>query len=193
MGLLQVSLGQGREMVADRLGSIVKKDVFCCRAEKIVWPSFFIQNGRLFDVKRAEIALLSPRPDMTVYVCNLADGWASLFESIVRESGLGAYFFRSTLSVIADYKVFEMTHWRGGEPERRVRLLQETDKWSFTEAGKPLLFEEVDRYKARSIRDRMNNDLLVRYSETAGFGINSVTRFDGGAWHFWREVRASSH
>ena len=39
------------------------------------------------------MAFFSPHESLTTYVCNLADGWVSLYGNLVRDSISDAYFF----------------------------------------------------------------------------------------------------
>lgn len=93
---------------------------------------------------------------------------------------------RTKLAEQAEYKVFEMTAWRRGVLVRQVRALQEADGWALLNTGDPLPFEDVERYKKRQINARLDCKLIDNYSEAVGYGISSVTQFDGQCWHFWR-------
>ena len=169
-----------------QLQKVIKRDTVCSRLENVVWESFFEQSGTLYDMSRFQIALLCPSEKLAVYVCNLADGWISVFGNLVAAGAFDAYFFRATLAQQAPYKVFEMQGWRGGALERHLRVLQDEDGWSFLNKGDPLPFESPMQYKRRQIGARLDWRLLERYSEALGYRIGAVTESGGQCWRFWR-------
>jgi hypothetical protein len=124
---------------------------------------------------------------VTVYVCNLADGWVSLYGNLVKASVLDAYFFRATLSEDAEFKVFEMMGWRRGVLERELRVLQDDDGWKFVNRGAPLSFENPLQYKKRQVGARLDRRSIERYSEAVGYSVGSVTEFRGRCWRLWRD------
>jgi hypothetical protein len=171
--------------VRAQLESAIKKEA-CSKLEPVEWREFFERDGLFYDIKRFQIALFSPHENLTVYVCNLADGWASLYGNLVKASAFDAYFFRATLSEIAEYKVFEMMAWRRGVLERELRVLQDDDGWKFANKGEPMPFESPMQYRKRQIGGRLDRRLIEKYSEAAGYRIGSVTEFSGPCWQLWR-------
>ena len=187
MGLLRTPLELARKALVLQLESAIKKEAIRSALQQIDWRLFFERDGQFYEIKRFQIALLSAREDLTVYVCNLADGWLSLFGNIVRARNLDAYFFRATLLEKAEFKVFEMMRWRNGDLKRHVSALQDDDGWKFVNRGDALPFESSMQYKRRQVSGRLNRRLIEMYSEAAGFGIGSVTQFGGDCWRFWRD------
>jgi hypothetical protein len=187
MGLLHASCDSARHAVQSRLEHTIKKEAFSSRLEAVDCRQFFERDGKFYDGKRFQIALFSPRENLTVYACNLADGWVSLYGNLVKAGAFDAYFFRATLSDAAQYKVFEMMGWCRGVLERDVRVLQDDDGWTFLNKGDPMSFESPMQYRKRQISERLNQRLIQRYSEAAGYGLSSVPEFDGQCWRFWRD------
>ncbi len=185
MGIFLAPLESARAAVQSQLESI-KNRPFNSMMENINWREFFKRDGEFHDIMRAEIALFSPREDVTIYVCNLSDGWVSLYENAVKAGAFDAYFFRATLPETAEYKVFEMEMWRRGSLVRQVRALQEEDGWGFLNKGDPLPFERPKQYNKRAISARLDRKLIESYSEAVGCRISSITKFTGQCWHFWR-------
>jgi len=175
-----------RAAMQSQLERTIDKNAFSSALEQINWRQFFERDGEFYDIMRFQMALFSPREDLTVYVCNLADGWVSVYENLVKANAFDAYFFRATLAEQAEYKVFGMAAWQHGVLARQVRALQEEDGWGFLNKGDPLPFEDVERYKKRQVSARLDRKLIDNYSVAAGYGISSVTEFDGQCWHFWR-------
>jgi hypothetical protein len=187
MGLLHASCDSARHAVQSRLEHTIKKEAFSSRLEAVDWRQFFERDGKFYDGKRFQIALFSPRENLTVYACNLADGWVSLYGNLGKAGAFDAYFFPATLSDAAQYKVFEMMGWCRGVLERDVRVLQDDDGWTFLNKGDPMSFESPMQYRKRQISERLNQRLIQRYSEAAGYGLSSVPEFDGQCWRFWRD------
>ncbi len=186
VGVILAPLERVRDAVQSQLERTIDKNMFSSKLENITWREFFKRDGQFYDILRAEIVLFSPREGLTIYVCNLADGWSSLYGNLIKASAFDAYFFRATLPETAEYKVFQMTAWRHGVLVRQVRALQEEDGWGFLNKGDPLPFEDIERYKKREISARLDRKLIESYSEAAGYKISSVTKFAGQCWRFWR-------
>jgi hypothetical protein len=186
VGIIHAPCQAVQPLLKQRLEKAIKTDTIQSAFEVVDWEEFFEQGGKLYDGRRFQIALFSPREALTVYTCNLADGWVSLYGNLVREGAFDAYFFRATLSEQAQYKVFEMQGWRHGVLERQLRALQDEDGWNFLDKGDAMPFESPMQYKKRQIGARLDRRLIERYSEAAGYRMSSVTQFRGQCWRFWR-------
>jgi hypothetical protein len=186
VGILCAPLKSARTCMLSQLTKTIKKSQFTLALEYVKWGEFFENDGLFYDGKRFQIALFSPQTNVTVYVCNLADGWVSVYENLVKAGGYDAYFFRASLAEVAEYKVFEMKVWQHGILDRHVRAFEEENGWSFLNNGDPLPFEDIDRYKLRRISMRLDRKLIEGYSEAIGFGLNSVTKIATPCWHFRR-------
>jgi hypothetical protein len=55
--------------------------------------------------------------------------------------------------------------------ERAVGAMDDGGRWRFVDEGRPLAFEDTDRYRARRIRDRFSHDALAAF--LAGLGIRA--------------------
>jgi hypothetical protein len=187
MGLLHASRESARHALQSQLEKTIKKEAFNFELTEIDWRKFFERDGCFYEIRRFQIALFSPHDELTVYVCNLADGWISLYSNLVKAYTFDASFFRATLSEQTEYKVFEMKGWRQGIQNRQVRVLQDDDGWKFVSNGDPLPFESPMQYRKRQISARLDRRLIERYSEAAGYGMSAVTEFDSQCWRFWRD------
>ncbi len=49
-----------------------------------------------------------------------------------------------------------------------IAQLTSTRRWDFVDEGKPLPFEDTDRYGARRVRDRFNQETLIEYAAALG-------------------------
>ena len=52
-----------------------------------------------------------------------------------------------------------------------MSALHDGDRWRFDMVGEPLPFEDVERYRARRVRDRFPHDLLDRYLQELGVSV----------------------
>lgn len=186
VGIINAPLECARSAVQSQLEATIGKAAFRLDLKTLQWPEFFKQNGRFHDVLHAEIVLFSPREGVTIYVCNLADGWVSLYENVIKSSTFDAFFFRATSEENDEYKIFEMMAWQRGVLVRHIRALQDDDGWKFLNKGDPLPFENVARYKKRAIGARLDHKTLENYSEAAGHNIACVVQYTGECWQFGR-------
>jgi hypothetical protein len=186
VGLLHAPSNSVVGAVQSQLENTIKKESFRTENASINWRKFFERDGRLYDIKRFQIAIFSPHEDITIYVCNLADGWVTLHGNLVKANAFDAYYFRTTCSEHAEYSVYEMMAWDRGILERHVRVLQDDDGWKFLDKGNPRPFEDLQRYKKRQISARLDRALIESYSDSAGYATSAVTKYDGPCWRFSR-------
>lgn len=63
---------------------------------------------------------------------------------------------------------------------RTISAYAQDGRWSWHESGEPRTFEDLDRYKARRVRDRLDRALLVRYLESLGISVDHPSFFREG-------------
>jgi hypothetical protein len=71
----------------------------------------------------------------------------------------------------------------GPPPLRLLRTITsyaQDGRWTWHDSGDPQPFEDLDRYKARRIRDRLDRALLVRYLESLGIRPDDPSFFGEG-------------
>ncbi len=56
--------------------------------------------------------------------------------------------------------------------ERIIYSMKENKKWIFFEKGKPLDIENLNYYKKRIIKQRMNNEIIIEYLEKMKINLN---------------------
>lgn len=66
---------------------------------------------------------------------------------------------------------FKMINAEGKE---RIILAYKEDRWVFYEVGDPLPFEDVELYKKRYIRDRLNNNIIYSYLLKNGIDFKRI-------------------
>jgi hypothetical protein len=170
-----------------QLEATIKNSVVRTKFGTVEWEKFFEGHGLLCDMRRFQMAIFSPHEGVTAYVCNLIDGWVSLYGNVVKDNVFDAYFFRATLSE-SECRVFEMKGWRSGVLQRELRVISDEVGWDFVNRGRPVPFETPMRYKRRRIGARLDRGLIDRYSDTVGCRVGAVTQFRGQCWRIWKNV-----
>jgi hypothetical protein len=56
------------------------------------WSTFFENGGNFYHGRLFQIALFPHQEKYTIYVCNLADGWITLYAKLVRAAAVDAFF-----------------------------------------------------------------------------------------------------
>jgi len=107
--------------------------------------------------------------DKTIMISNYSDGWITLGNKISNESSSFHYNFRLSKGENENL-INSFTFWNNGKNQRVVYTIKDP-KWLFYEQGNPLWFENVENYKKRLIRDRLNFEILVSYCEKIGIYI----------------------
>lgn len=100
-------------------------------------------------------------------------------ERIVIRLKLDALFMRSGLGT-RDW-IHELRTYRHGQLERIVRAMDEEGPQRWCVDGPPLPFEDLPRYRARRIIDRLDRDLLVRYVENWGAPLSATSFWQSDA------------
>jgi hypothetical protein len=90
-------------------------------------------------------------------------------EGLVVTCQLGAVAF-----TVADPKVVH-------PPRRAVVAMEDGGRWIFETSGEPLPFEELDRYRARRVRDRFTSDMLERYCQALDVDVFNGEFYRGPA------------
>lgn len=147
----------------------VDKDVI------VNWEEFFEERGRSFDVLRAQYVITPLTSDTTIYTCNLSDGWLSLYSKLVEDNKINAGWFRRSFDNCGRFDLLQMSVWQLGEKVRDLKLIDSEDGLRFINRGPLLEFEDMQNYKRRRLRDRVNEDNLKVYSAKYGFDMNYIT------------------
>lgn len=178
IGIVNADFGDVRDKLISQLQEVLGSEILTCDFGVIDWKNFFRDDGLLYDVTKFQIALLPLRDRLTVYACNLADGWISLLDRLVSLNKFDAYFFRTTVSAHGQFEVFEMVAWQKGARKRHVRVLEDDKGWEFLNNGSPLPFKNTERYARTRIETRLDAELIDRYSGHVGYKISNIPAFN---------------
>lgn len=74
---------------------------------------------------------------------------------------------------IAQYRATILEYHSRGVEQRHIFVANDGGKWKFGESGEPFPFENTAAYKAKSIKDRFTNAMLLGYLKELGAGISN--------------------
>ena len=142
---------------------------------KGILEDYYIQQ---YNAPRVQYILYAPKsnPHTTVMFANIMDGYARLTQFVSKKYGLEYYNVR-----ISDgtSQMAEAYHFHYYSPSRVRHLLCYQDpQWEFYEEGEPLEFEDVELYKSRLKKNRLNREIILQYLKRLGWDIMNE--------NFWR-------
>jgi hypothetical protein len=118
-------------------------------------------------------------PDMAVVMATQSDWTVYLDNDLLQNMPQSvAYVLANKLrssTIFSCYgevdAMFYLTKSDGMKTVERSVAVSKEGRWLFRQSGERLAFEQVDAYLSKNIRDRLTQDMLLRY--LASFGINS--------------------
>jgi len=69
--------------------------------------------------------------------------------------------------------MFSFSYYQGNK-ERIILSYKDFNKWVFYQNGEILPFEEENFYRKRRIKDRLPNELIIKYLQRCGWDINDT-------------------
>ena len=127
-------------------------------------------------------------PDTVFLMSNLQDGMSRYCESFAMDLDCPLTLIRTSHQA-----PFESLYWFehiDAEGHQRLVYALREDRWVFCDLGEPLPFENLDYYKRRIIKQRINFDIIVEYLSKMGINLwdidSEVTQcmtFERTAWN----------
>lgn len=74
---------------------------------------------------------------------------------------------------IMQYRATILEYYSRGVEQRHIFVANDGGKWKFGESGEPFPFENTAAYKARSVKDRFTNAMLLNYLKELGADISN--------------------
>lgn len=112
----------------------------------------------------------------TIQVSNISDGWFTLSYYITRSLQTTSYIFSVSEDSIKCAKN-SMTYIKNNNIERVIYAMKDP-KWVFYEEGRPLCFENLEFYKNKFIKKRLNKNIIKEYCSKLGLNIVSKEFWD---------------
>lgn len=110
--------------------------------------------------------------DGFIMLSNLNDGWFTLCNNIA--FNLKTYFYLFTIDEVEDKNTKNsmlFSDYSGDFEITRCVYSMMDDKWVFSQKGRALWFENINYYKRRKIKDRLNKNILLEYCYKIGINI----------------------
>ncbi|MDO4431635.1 MAG: hypothetical protein Q4B95_10200 [Lonepinella koalarum] len=104
-----------------------------------------------------------------IMIGNKEDGLYTLAYKLSKELAFDFYQISISNNKTSDPKN-ELLFEKNGKLVRVIRAMKDP-KWFFYEEGEPLWFENLDYYKNRYIKDRLNKEIIIEYCYKLGFEI----------------------
>lgn len=100
--------------------------------------------------------------DMIFFASKQVDGLYSLCH-VLREKFQCAMLQCSLSNHTSEYNPMYRFHFTNMNGEERIVMAYKEDKWVFFQSGIPLGIENIELYKNRMIRNRINNSIIKEY------------------------------
>ena len=136
---------------------------------KTLYKYFHQQTGGSMPI---QCILYSPScaPESTIFYTNLSDGWNHFAQHyLIKHNHWETYFTSINIADDIVYPSFQFFKY-GGNSERFL-ICQKEPNWVFYQEGEPLPFEDIERYKRRLKRERVDAALLLKYMRAAGWNL----------------------
>ncbi len=119
------------------------------------------------------IFLASSIAEGTVMITNMSDGYSSLAYAVTRQLSCSCLRFQiSKKSIVYPTNSFGLIV--NGVLRRLVRAGKEdVGKWDFYDTGLPLGVEEVERYAARRVKDRVTREYVIAVAAKLGWPLEN--------------------
>lgn len=138
--------------------------------DKINPPPEITPGGAHF----TKILLWEPKNNegKTALFVNLLDAYNSLIHVWNDKYGKQAITLKLSNDSICDYPHHEI-NIKTENKEERIIYTHVESKWEFFQIGPIQEFENLDHYKSRKIKDRLNNEIVNAYLSSLGYEIGS--------------------
>ena len=126
-------------------------------------------------------------PDKIFFMSNLSDGWHTMCMAIQRQLNFSwAMFEMSGISSSHSCPMNMFLYSKEPGTERAVLSYYDDTHWVFYDRGEPVEFENVENYKARLKKNRLNKDILMEYMRRMGINFYDI---DENIIHYLNFIR----
>jgi hypothetical protein len=161
------SLEQIKSFSQSQWGKCEKYKIYSKPFKFDLYESKPLNGGAHFE----KVYFFSPKnyKDICVMFSNYSDGLSSLVYQITFELKITAYCFRIT--VIDSFETLNSFACVSNGDEIRTVYTMRDPRWVFYSQGEIQWFEDVEFYKRKIIKTRLNKDILISYCVKLGFDI----------------------
>lgn len=110
-------------------------------------------------------------PNHVFFISNYEDGLSNICRTIQKEIKCSCVI--CSLSGGIAYPFYKFYFSDSSLKERLIQVYKE-DRWVFYEEGEPLSFENLDYYKNKLIKKRLNNSIIEEYLFKMGIDIFQI-------------------
>ena len=131
-------------------------------------PEYYIQQ---YNAPDAQFILYAPQnnPHTTIMYANIMDGYVNLIKYVAKKCGMEYYnvsIYDGTSQMMEAYHF----HYYSSTKCRHILCYQDP-QWVFYEDGEPLEFENVELYKLRLKKKRLNKEIILQYLNHLGWNL----------------------
>ncbi len=124
-------------------------------------------------------------PNKIFFTASIIDGWYTLCNVLHRRLHCG--FVQCLFSNERDSQGYSF-HYGGADGRERDVLAYKDPRWVFYEEGDPLDFEDLNLYKSRLVRDRLNSKILIEYLKRMGIDFEKIDMGITESFTFVRKI-----
>lgn len=108
-------------------------------------------------------------PHTTIMYTNVADGHIQLARHFRKAYNMQFYYMLISSNDDISLDAFHFFYY--SDKQTRHILCYQDPRWTFYEDGTPLPFEDLERYKLRIKKQRLNKEVILHYLRCAGWDI----------------------
>lgn len=124
-------------------------------------------------------------PNKVFFISNYEDGLANVCRTIQKHLRCNAIM--CALSNETNNPFFKFYYSNSNLEERLIQVYKE-DKWVFYEEGIPLSIENINYYKNRLIKKRLNNSVIKEYLLKLGIDFSRIDRDISNGFVYTRKI-----
>lgn len=113
--------------------------------------------------------------DMVFFASKQADGLNSLCY-VVRKKLQCAMLQCALSNKTSEYEPMYRLHFTHTNGDERIIMAYKEDRWVFYQSGIPLSIENVELYKNRMIKNRINNDIIKDYLLKLNVNLSDIDK-----------------
>jgi hypothetical protein len=114
-------------------------------------------------------------PNKIFFISNYQDGLSSLCNVIHKQISGNLISCSLSNEHNMKYPAYHF-HYSNSKYRERDVLVYKEDKWMFYDYGKPLPIENINYYKNRLIKKRLNNDIIEEYLIKLGIDLWNIDK-----------------